>query len=407
MSPPRSGSEKHHQLRLAGRWLALVAAVGLAWPGLTESPTAVILPALSPHVAIGSALALRSAGWLTLLAIPVLVLVMFRPRWFCHHACPTGLLQETLERLRPAAARPARFPLVGPWIVFLTLGGACLGCPLFLWLDPLGLFNGFLAAGRQPFSAAALAAGLGLPLLLVFALLRPRTWCRRICPLGATQDLLVLPGQWMRKTCRCEAAEPLEAEAGNSRALARRGFLGVCLGAGGALLLKSARGQTPPPLRPPGSLPESSFAGVCLRCGNCAQVCPSRIIQPDLGRHGAASLLSPVLRFEDDYCRENCHRCNQVCPSGALARLTLSDKRARVIGTAAVDLDLCLLAEGKECTACIRRCPFEALSIQTGNDGFSTAPRVDSAKCNGCGACQAVCPTRPLRAIRVTRRAGF
>jgi ferredoxin len=31
---------------------------------------------------------------------------------------------------------------------------------------------------------------------------------------------------------------------------------------------------------------------------------------------------------------------------------------------------------------------------------------VDSRKCNGCGACESVCPVRPQRAIRVTALRG-
>ena len=66
-----------------------------------------------------------------------------------------------------------------------------------------------------------------------------------------------------------------------------------------------------------------------------------------------------------------------------------------------VDLDACLLAEGRECTSCIQQCPYEAISVLTSADGFSTEPFVELEKCTGCGACEAVCPVRPVRAIRV------
>jgi ferredoxin-type protein NapF len=148
-------------------------------------------------------------------------------------------------------------------------------------------------------------------------------------------------------------------------------------------------------------LDETRFTGVCMRCGNCAQVCPSKIIQPALGAGGAAGFLTPHLRFGEDYCREDCHRCNQVCPSGAIARLSLANKRHRVIGLAMVDLDLCLLVQGRECTACIQKCPYQAISIHSADGGFSNEPLVAVDHCNGCGACETVCPTRPVRAMRV------
>ena len=62
---------------------------------------------------------------------------------------------------------------------------------------------------------------------------------------------------------------------------------------------------------------------------------------------------------------------------------------------------LCLLAEGRECTACIRHCPYQALRIITTEDGFGTSPLVEPSRCNGCGACESVCPVRPRRAIEV------
>jgi ferredoxin len=89
-------------------------------------------------------------------------------------------------------------------------------------------------------------------------------------------------------------------------------------------------------------LEEQRFTGVCVRCGNCAQACPSKIIQPDFGDGGLPSLLAPRLHFDRDYCREDCHGCNEVCSSGAIPRLSLASKRRRVIGRARVDLTVCL-----------------------------------------------------------------
>lgn len=382
-----------------------MAAVALAWPWRTESSTSVILPALSPFVAGAGAISARTAGVLGLLAAPVLLLALVFPRWLCRHGCPVGLLQEMLERLRPnAPARWAKWPGIGQWLVGLTFGGALLGYPLFLWLDPLAIFHGFLNACRQPLAAATLLTGLGLPLLLLLDAALPRLWCQRICPLGAAQDLLALPRRRLRARSRCQEPDRVEAGAESNRG--RRWFLSCVAGAAGALGLRHTRGQGDPPLRPPGSLDAGRFTGVCVRCGNCAQVCPSRIIQPDFGSSGVAGFLTPRLRFDTDYCREDCHRCSAVCPSGAIARVSLADKRRRIIGRAVVDVNLCLLAQGRECTACIQKCPYQAIAMHSADGGFSNEPRVIADRCNGCGACEAVCPTRPERAIQVRAQAG-
>jgi ferredoxin-type protein NapF len=346
-------------------------------------------------------LALHGANILALLSVPLAVLALFVPRLICHYVCPTGFLQELIERLRPVGSTSwQRVPRLGRFIILLTLGGAALGFPLFLWLDPLVLFNGFFNAWRAPLTGAALLAGLGLPLLLIFDLLLPRAWCNRICPLGATQDLLAAPGnQWRARRCGAAASE---TPAPNAKACAaRRGFLAVCAGAALGNWAGAGKAAAAPPLRPPGSVDEERFAGLCVRCGNCAQACPSRIIQPDLGQHGLASLLAPVLSFDRDHCRKDCNRCTQVCPSGAIARLALPEKNLRRIGRAKLNLNTCWLANGRECTACIRACPYEALAIHSIDGGFSTEPALVASKCNGCGACVPVCPVRPQRAIEV------
>jgi ferredoxin-type protein NapF len=382
-------------VRSVSCWLVLVAAVVLAWPLRSDSSTAVILPATSPFIAVASALSVRALGVLALLALPVVVMVGCFPRWFCRYGCPVGLVQERVARLRPMAGQSWRkWPAVGHWLALLTLGGAVLGYPLFLWLDPLAIFNGFLNGWRQPVALATLLTGLGLPLLLLLELAIPRLWCRRLCPLGAAQDLLATPRRLIRRQARAGAAV-----AAASRG--RRGVLVALAGAAGAATLQRVRGQTPPPLRPPGAVDEARFTGVCVRCGNCAQVCPAKIIQPDLGASDVAGFLAPRLRFGVDYCREDCQRCTEVCPSGAIERLALAEKRQRVIGLAVLDANLCLLAQGRECTACIQKCPYHAIAMRSTDGGFSNEPAVIRDRCNGCGACVAVCPTRPIRAMQV------
>jgi ferredoxin len=383
----------------------LAAATALAWPWRPEFPASAVLPALSPFVSLCSVLATKAFGVLPLLAVPVLVLALLSSRWFCHHACPTGFLQEILQRLRPSAAPLAsrHAPSLGKWLVACTIGGACFGYPVFLWLDPLALFAGCLNSWRQPLALANLVAGLGLPVLLLFDLAFPRVWCRRICPLGATQELLAWPRRRSRQRTRCETRE---AKAQRFFAIGRRGFLGGCAAAAGVLILRPVKGKNSPPLRPPGAVGEEQFMSLCIRCGNCAQTCPSDIIQPDFGASGVPGLFSPTLRFDRDYCREGCCRCGPVCPSGALAKLALTNKREYIIGLARVDLNTCLLANGRECTACIQRCPYAALAMHSVDGGFSNEPRLDLPKCNGCGACEAVCPVRPQRAIRVMSRAS-
>jgi ferredoxin-type protein NapF len=157
------------------------------------------------------------------------------------------------------------------------------------------------------------------------------------------------------------------------------------------------------PLRPPGAIEEDEFTGLCLRCGNCMRACPSGIIHPDTGQAGILGLLSPVVRYEQEYCVENCNACTKVCPSGALQALNLEQKHRYVIGQAMVDRSLCLWSFS-DCNTCIRACPFEAVQIQWDEEAYESYPVVDPLKCNGCGACEVVCPAGDIKAIKVWKK---
>lgn len=392
---------RRRRLRLATRWLSLAVGAALVLPWWTVP---VPLASFSPLVALCSAVATRAIGFVVLPGVPVLVVATLMPLWFCRFACPVGFLQELLHGLRPnARVRWHDWLSLGRWFALLTFAGALVGYPIFLWLDPLAIFSGFFSAWRQPFTIAGACAGLMLPLALLFDLLLPKVWCMRICPLGAMQMSLAMGRRWLRQRTRRASGGVTESHSHGNVALARRSFFGVCIGVAGGIAARKAH-ATPPPLRPPGALDEKHFTGVCIRCGNCTRVCPTRILRPDLGEHGLTGFLAPVANFDDGYCKEDCNLCGQVCPNGAIERLTLAEKRRRVIGPAKLDLDICLLANGQDCTACIRACPYEALEVFS--DGFDTRPALTLARCTGCGACETACPVRPQRAIRIVPGSG-
>ncbi len=146
---------------------------------------------------------------------------------------------------------------------------------------------------------------------------------------------------------------------------------------------------------------ERTLKGLCTRCGNCVRSCPHDIIQRDTGQHGLASILTPLLSFAKDYCREDCIRCTQVCPSGALVSVGLDKKAHTHIGLAQVDMTVCLLGEDRECSACMRWCPYNAIRYVFSEAEYTLVPVIDTTKCNGCGACEVACPTSPRKAISV------
>jgi ferredoxin len=366
-----------------------------------------ILVQASSFVTICTILAGGAIGVGFILGLVFAAISLARKRWFCRYVCPVGLLLDTVSGKKLSARIWwKRSPPIGKYIVLLTAAGALFGYPLFLWMDPLAFLNNAFSVYNATAILSAIVSLSGIVVLLLLTLTSGDFWCARICPLGATQDLLENIGSFcrnFRKTNRTES--PVKAAPGNSFWATRRMFIAVAAGMGFSLLAKKigqARSDDAP-LRPPGAIKENKFTGLCLRCGNCIRACPSKILHPDTGQSGVLGFLSPVVRYEKDYCKEKCNACTTVCPSGAIQRLNLERKNRYVIGKATVDTSLCLWGVS-ECSACLRPCPYEAIKIRWNEEAYESFPGVDPAKCNGCGACEVVCPTGNLKAIKVRKK---
>jgi ferredoxin-type protein NapF len=389
-----------HHFRLLVRLVCLSAAVLCLLPINNRDALMALVPALSPFVALASILVTQTIQPILGLGLLSALVALFRQRWFCRWACPMGLCLDSASCLGQHLKRTPCQPLsVGRWLLALTLGGAILGCPLFLWLDPLSLFSGLFLLTEQGQLFMTAVSFILLAFLLTVSLLWPHTWCRGLCPLGAFQDLLAMMSRSLRSLLK--PARDLSGSVPWEHPVPRRTLLGLLAGAASASILRHTGRDTSHPLRPPGAVDERIIKGLCTRCGNCMRSCPHGIIRHDTGQHGVASILTPVLSFAQDYCREDCIRCTRVCPSGALVGVDLEKKAHIQIGLAQVDMNLCLLGEDRECSACMRWCPYNAIRYVFSEAEYTLVPVIDTAKCNGCGACEVACPTSPRKAISV------
>jgi ferredoxin-type protein NapF len=149
-------------------------------------------------------------------------------------------------------------------------------------------------------------------------------------------------------------------------------------------------------IRPPFSLPDPEFNIVCARCGNCSAVCPTRIISPSADIRVIESFLTPSIDFSESYCLPECKLCGNVCPSGAIQRFSLEDKKDHIMALAVINVHDCLLQLLKECDLCRYHCKYDAIEIaRTGHDQIKL-PRVIENKCTGCGACKIICPVEVI-----------
>ena len=140
--------------------LLALAVTPESWPW---EWTGALLPRLSPILGLlGPAAARAWIGWTMLLAVPLLVLAFFKGRFFCWHICPMGFAAETAGRLNPwGKGAIKRIPTLNKAIALVIAASAACGYPLFIWLDPLCIFNGFFAAWREPLAWTAAGTGTG------------------------------------------------------------------------------------------------------------------------------------------------------------------------------------------------------------------------------------------------------
>lgn len=156
-----------------------------------------------------------------------------------------------------------------------------------------------------------------------------------------------------------------------------------------------------PPACPPGSRSVSRFLRQCTACGLCVTACPTRVLQPAEFQYGLVGLMRPRMDYHKAYCNYECHRCGEVCPTGAIVPLPLEEKKLTKIGEVELTLELCVVvAKGTDCVACSEHCPTQAVFPKPYRDHLRV-PATNPALCIGCGACEFACPVRPVRAIRV------
>ncbi len=156
------------------------------------------------------------------------------------------------------------------------------------------------------------------------------------------------------------------------------------------------------PLTPAGSQSLHNLQSHCTACQLCISVCPNEVLRPSTSLE---SFMQPVMSYERGYCRPECTKCSEVCPTGAILKIGKADKSSIQIGHAVWVKENCIpLTDKQACGNCARHCPVSAISMipsEPGNADSLKIPAVNAERCIGCGACENLCPSRPYSAIYV------
>jgi polyferredoxin len=320
------------------------------------------------------------------------------------------------------------------------------------------LKKGFLSF-TQPFFLQGVFIGVLFLFILGLNLYERRFWCKYLCPLGALLGILsrfsvlnrsvsegctscgvcqeVCPGNaitdsdgsWRSTECLycmdCDDLCPQKAirfgfikkNRGVPLDLTRRNILASIIAGVAALPLlriipqSGKRYLNSSLIRPPGALKEEEFLKRCVRCGECMKVCITNGLQPTLFDAGLEGIWTPKLVPKIGYCEFRCTLCGQVCPTGAIEKLSLLEKETVKIGTAVIDTGRCLpYAFNIPCIVCEEVCPtpkksiwFEEVTVEhrDGTEAVVKRPRVDIELCVGCGICETYCPVKGKPAIYV------
>ena len=188
---------------------------------------------------------------------------------------------------------------------------------------------------------------------------------------------------------------------------------------GWAVIEKKQKPKRERQITPPGSLSIRNLRTHCTACQLCIDSCPNDVLRPS---SSLDRLMQPEVSYERGYCRPECNRCSQVCPTSAIQPITIEERTAIQVGHAVWTRELCIpIRDGKTCGLCARKCPAQAIQMvplvsgvhQDGRRWLDAnnneipreqallIPIVDEEKCIGCGACENLCPSRPLSAIHV------
>ena len=411
--------------------------------------------------------ALLSLNFLIVGLLALLSLIFGRV--YCSVICPMGVLQDGISHLsgmrkgkkfrfsHKAEKKWIRYPVLILFIIAIVAGAM----PLASLIAPYSAFGRIISSVHAKSLLTVTVGVLSFLVIFLFAWKGGRDYCNSICPVGTVLGFLsrfsllkirideskcTACGLCSRK-CKSSCIDYKEHKVDYSRCVACMNCLDSCKHGAISYSLKQKKAGTAEadkarrafltagtlalasstlkaqqrkvdggfaviedkkipqrgcPIVPAGAQGLKHLSDHCTACQLCVSACPNDVLRPSTRLE---NLMQPESSYEKGYCRPECTVCSEVCPSGAIQKISKEEKSSIQIGHAVWIRENCLpLRDGVQCGNCARHCPVGAIKMVKSDPAVADSPRipvVNTERCIGCGACEFLCPSRPFSAIYV------
>ncbi len=307
--------------------------------------SALLIRYLEPYTYFGSAFTLSVIGIIALIAI--IVLTLFKNRYFCTNICPVGCLLGLLSKIS--------------LLKIYINEDECLSCGM----------------------------------------------CERNCPAGCIEvDNAKVDNETCVKCFKCLNQCPKNAIKYGIKPIKNTEFspkrrelitfgaaLIVLAGAikAGIEIGKTAAEKIKNIILPPGADNAQRMFNKCLNCNLCINACPNKILTKANKDFGAVHI---NYTKGEKHCKYDCIECSKVCPSGAIKKITIEEKQRTRIAMAVINPEKC-----NKNGMCINVCPVNAITKEANEPA-----KIDASKCIGCGKCKSVCTSGAIEIFAINEQ---